>query len=252
MAHKFCFPEHEKWAKTLVEKYCLPDGENGGLLGQCSIEDFKQIYTLGFKLKSDGLMTPVGEQWLKRLGSEPKVDPAFSSKGFLDFAEELGDRQLQAWIYYFELLKMKPENCALVNPVPSNDFTPTQMLRLYRGFCSLSSFWASSRLPPSPIEFGGENSNLTGHKSDCARKWKTVWKQGMPGDPERPMFDPLGALERFLDFPGDDIPMVVAVGYMGGICWIPSEKTCIITSLVLFSRRSLGRTFEGSKLSNRE
>ena len=199
MAHKFCFPDHEKWAKTLVEKYCLADGENGGLLGQCSIKDFKQIYTLGFELKSDDLMTPAREQWLKHLSSEPKDDPAFSFKGFLDFAEELDDRQLQAQIYYFKLLKMKPENCALVNPVPSNNFIPTQMLRLYHGFCSLSSFWASSRLPPSPIEFGGENNGLTGHKSNCAQNWKKVWKQGMPGDPQRPIFDPLGALERFLD-----------------------------------------------------
>jgi len=38
MAHKFCFPDHEKWAKTLMEKYCLADGESGGLLGKCSIE----------------------------------------------------------------------------------------------------------------------------------------------------------------------------------------------------------------------
>ena len=172
MAHKFCFPDHEKWAKTLVEKYCLADGENGGLLGQCSIEDFKQIYMLGFELKSDDLMTPVREQWLERLSSEPEDDPAFSSKGFLDFAEELGDGQLQAQIYYFELLKMKPESCALLNPLPSNDFTPTQLLRLYRGFYSLSSFWASSRFPPNLIEFGGEYSGLAVHNSACAQNWK--------------------------------------------------------------------------------
>jgi len=54
-------------------------------------------------------MAPIKEQWLKRLSSEPEDDPAFSSKGFMDFAEELGDRQLQAQIYYFELLKMKRE-----------------------------------------------------------------------------------------------------------------------------------------------
>jgi len=172
MAHKFGFPNHENWAKTLVGKHCVGDGENGGLLGQCSIEDFKQIYTLGSKLKSDDLMTPVvREQWLKRLGSEPKDDPAFSSKGFLDFAEDLDDRGLQAQIYYFELLKMKPENCALVNPLLSNNFTPTQMLRLYHGFCSLSRFWASVRLPP--IEFEGKDGNLSGHKSSCALNWKT-------------------------------------------------------------------------------
>ena len=102
--------------------------------------DFKQIYTPAFELKSDDLMAPIKKQWLKRLSSEPEDDPAFSSKGFMDLAEELGDRQLQAQIYYFELLKMKRENCALVNPLPSNDFTPPQMLRLYRGFCALSRF----------------------------------------------------------------------------------------------------------------
>ena len=144
-------------------------------------------------------MTPVRKQWLKRIGSEPKDDPAFSSKGFLDFADDLNDRGLQAQIYYFELLKMKPENCALVNPLLSNNFTPTQMLRLCHGFCSLSRFWTSVRLPP--IEFEGKKSNLPGHKSSCARNWKTVWDQGIPGDPERPMFDPLGALERFIDDP---------------------------------------------------
>ena len=200
MTHKFCFPDHEKWAKTLVEKYCLADGEHGGLLRQCSIEDFKQICRLGFELKSNDLPTPIREQWLERLSSEPKDDPAFSSKGFLDFAEELDERQPRAQIYYFELLKMKPESCALINPLPSNDFTPTQMLRLYRGFCSLSSFWASSRFPPNPIEFEGENSGLAVHNLACAQNWKKVLNQGMPGDPQRPMFDPLtGALELFLD-----------------------------------------------------
>jgi len=33
MVHKFCFPDHEKWAKTLVEKHYLVDEENGGFLG---------------------------------------------------------------------------------------------------------------------------------------------------------------------------------------------------------------------------
>jgi len=51
MAHKFGFPDHKNWAKILVEKHCVGDGENAGLLGQCSIEDFKQIYTLRFQVK---------------------------------------------------------------------------------------------------------------------------------------------------------------------------------------------------------
>jgi len=61
----------------------------------------------GLKLKSDDLMIPVREQWLKRLRSEPKDDPAFSSKGFLDFAEELGSRKLQARVYSLNLAKKK-------------------------------------------------------------------------------------------------------------------------------------------------
>ena len=61
------FPRSREVGEDIGGKtHCL---SNGGLLGQCSVEDFKQIYTLGFELKSDDPMTPVREQWLKRLSS---------------------------------------------------------------------------------------------------------------------------------------------------------------------------------------
>ena len=63
----------------------------------------------------------------------------------------------------------------------------------------------------------------------------------MPGDPQRPMFDPLMALERFLDCPRHDTDKSNGCRCsVGGICWVPSEKIYTITSLVLSSR-----TFEG-------
>ena len=144
---------------------------------------FQANYTLRFKSKSDGLMTPIGEQWLKRLGSEPKMIPPFRpTKGFLEFAEELGDGHLQAQV---ELFKMKPENCALVNPFPSNDFTPTQTLRLYRGFYSFSSFLASiiNRIARAELENCGTKECQKILNAQCLA----------------------GALERFIDLPCPDI-----------------------------------------------
>jgi len=213
----------------LVEKHCVGDGKNGGLLGQCSIEDFKQIYTLGSKLKSDDLMTPVREQWLKRLGSEPKDDPAFSSKGFLDFAEDLDDRGLQAQIYYFELLKMKPENCALVNPLLSNNFTPMDFA-LSQAFGRAFDFLLSNL------------RERTAHFRDINRLAHGIGRQcGIKEFQEILNAQCLTHLGLWNVSLISLTLMVVAVGYMGGICWVTSKITYIVTSWVLRMR------FEGFK-----
>jgi hypothetical protein len=111
MVHKFCFPDYEKWAKTLVEKHYLADGENGGFWDNAP-SGFQADLYIGSQ-KSDDLMTPVREQWLKRISSEHKDDPAFSSKGFLDLAEELGDRQLQARVYSLNFAKNETRKLSL-------------------------------------------------------------------------------------------------------------------------------------------
>jgi hypothetical protein len=103
MANKYQFPEHEEWAKSLLQK-CIASFNNKELEHRLSFSDAnsKQLYTLAVHI-CPKLQDFIRCSWLSVL----KANHTLSSKEVLDFAERSDDRYLQAHIYYVELLRMK-------------------------------------------------------------------------------------------------------------------------------------------------
>jgi len=201
MANKYQFLEHEEWAKGQLRKYIASN--NKGLEHSRSFSDVncKRLYTLAFYIcpRLKGL---IRWNWISFL----KSDPTLSSKEVLDFAENLDDTYLQAHVYYIELLRMKggrPQHKSFAPMVHENNFTPTQNLRLYRGFWSLSQFWAGIRIPKI------KEGTTKDHRDNCVKYWTRMWEQGtnrtsdgsVVGSAQAAIFDPLGALDRLSNSP---------------------------------------------------
>ncbi|KAJ3504283.1 hypothetical protein NLJ89_g8014 [Agrocybe chaxingu] len=182
MAQKYLFTKYEKWARKVIAKLCttrLDAERRNPSLRKCSISDLKRLIILYQKKSSEYLLDLVYCEWTSRL----KANPALSTREALDFAEALDLQGFQSEIYYAELtrtqVKQKPGSIA--HAIPPSDFNDKQMFCFYRGFWSLSHYWASIRAPPEREK----------HGDYCARAWETMWDSNEDGGP---ILDPLGKL----------------------------------------------------------
>jgi hypothetical protein len=201
MANKYQFLEHEAWAKSLLYKY-IHSFDNKERAHKLSFSDAnsKRLYSLAVHI-CPRLKDVVMWSWISCLDANHRL----SSKEILDFAESLDDRHLQACIYYAELLRMKgnQQNKSFAPSFPENNFTPTQNLRLYRGFWSLWQFWTDIRIPKI------EDGTTQDHRDNCTKYWSSMWAQGAnlrgDGSVEVPAqittFHPLLALNRLAMLP---------------------------------------------------
>ncbi|KIM38859.1 hypothetical protein M413DRAFT_12492 [Hebeloma cylindrosporum] len=202
MANKYQFLEHEKWAKAQLQVYfATVEGKHPSSISSAC---YKRLYALASSIWPQ-FKCSVRTKWLSDLDNN-----SFCSKEMLDFAESMNDRFLQAHVYYHELLQMKGgrQDTSLAPLFHENNFTPTQNIRLYRGFWSLWHFWAGIRTPEL------KESMNEDHRDNCTKHWTWMWEQGarisMTGgdwfgvsasEEREVVFDPMGALDRLIKLP---------------------------------------------------
>ncbi|KIM38863.1 hypothetical protein M413DRAFT_419828 [Hebeloma cylindrosporum] len=195
MTNKYHFPEHEAWAKSQL-RHCLDFRADSSELKNpksLSIENYKRLYTLASSIWPQ-FTCCIRTKWLSA--------HAFRFKEILDFAESTDDRSLQGDLYYAKLLHLKVarQDASLAALFPENKFTATQNMRLYRGFWSLSQFWADVRIPEL------KEGTSKDHRDSCTKDWTWMWEMGAGikpfGDSGQPtIFHPLEALDRLINLP---------------------------------------------------
>jgi hypothetical protein len=199
MANKYQFPGHEKWAKSQLQQYFASPYGKGLTL---SSTRYKRLYTVAPHIWQQ-FKYSMTMKWLSHLD-----DHTLCSTEMLDFAERMNDRFLQAHVYYKELIRLKGgrQDKSLAPLFHENNFTPRQNICLYRGFWSLSQFWAGIRTPEL------KEGTSEDHRDNCTKDWTRMWEQGagtIGGDlfggsasqEQAAIFDPLGALECLVRLP---------------------------------------------------
>jgi hypothetical protein len=199
MTNKYQFPEHEQWAKSQLQQYFASSHSNGLTLSSAR---YKRLYTMAPHIWQQ-FKYSITMKWLSHLD-----DHTLCSTEMLDFAESMNDRFLQAHVYYNQLIRLKGgrQDNSLAPLFHENNFTPRQTICLYRGFWSLSQFWAGIRTPEL------KECAAKDHRDNCTKHWTWMWEQGAGttgGDSfgsatlqeQAAIFDPLGALDCLVKLP---------------------------------------------------
>ncbi|CAA7262810.1 unnamed protein product [Cyclocybe aegerita] len=152
---------------------------------KCSINGLKRLIILYQKKPTDQLLGLVYCEWTSRL----KANSTLSTKEALDFAESLKLQRFQGQIYYAELTRTKVNQKlgSTAHVMPPNNFNDKQMLCFYRGFWSLSHYWAGIRTPPEREK----------HSDYCARAWESMWDS--PSEDGGPIFHRWGSSQSLAE-----------------------------------------------------
>lgn len=177
LANKYHFTSFEKWSTSALSQKCM--AEAAAFLLSCSYDILAQILDLAVLCRLNRLTSATANACLRQTKSgNLSIDKA------LRLGEKHGLRDLQGRLYYYHLDVMDVAN---VTQAPTGTayiydnsaLNSAQMLRLYRGYWSLSKYWQNICKMPVPPFPAATGCNDTHHFKHCTPEWHRMWKNAI-------------------------------------------------------------------------
>ncbi|KAF9465334.1 hypothetical protein BDZ94DRAFT_1214844 [Collybia nuda] len=186
LANKYHFASFEKWSTSALSQKCTAEATS--FLLSCSRDMFVQIFDVAVLCRLSRLTATIANICIRRT----KIGDLGIGQALL-LGEKHGLRDLQGKLYYNHLLAMDAHD---TKPIPNgtayiydnSTLNPTQMLRLYAGYWSLSQYWQNICNMPTPQLPMVNGCTNTFHSEYCDTEWPDMWEGAISSVHERRLF----------------------------------------------------------------